>query len=112
MGARLLEITDLLWPVDAGGALVPVAKADVLNRLRACGQDRAVRIVSAFPDADGFLDPAYIDALGLRVHRELRRLGEELQFGRRVGLSAVAVLAVEPPAGRLWYARNQPGPAG
>jgi SAM-dependent methyltransferase len=85
MGARLLEITDLLWPVDAGGAVVPVAKADVLNRLWAGGQDRAARIVSAFPDADGFLDPAYIDALGLRVHRELQRLGEELQFGRRVG---------------------------
>jgi SAM-dependent methyltransferase len=85
MAARLLEITDLLWPVEADGAPVPVAKADVLNRLRASGQHRAARIVSAFPAAEGVLDPAYIDALGLRVHRELQRLGEELQFGRRVG---------------------------
>jgi hypothetical protein len=68
MEARLLEITDLLWPVDAGGALVPVAKADVLNRLRAGGQHRAARIVSAFPAAEGILDQAYVDALGLRVH--------------------------------------------
>jgi hypothetical protein len=29
-----------------------------------------------------------------------------------VGLSVIAVLAVEPLAGRLWYARNTLGPAG
>lgn len=84
MGARLLEITDLLWPVDAGGAPVPVAKADVLDRLRARGQHRAARIVSAIPDVAGILDPGYVDALGLRVHCELQRLGEELQLGRRI----------------------------
>jgi SAM-dependent methyltransferase len=84
MGARLVEITDLLWSVDANGVPVPVAKAVVMNRLRAGGQHRAARIVSALPAAEGILDPAYVDALGLRVHRELQRLGEELQFGRRV----------------------------
>lgn len=84
MGSRLLEITDLLWPVDDGGALVPVAQADVVSRLRAGGQHRAARIVSRFPVAGGILDPGYIDELGLRVHRELQRLGEELQFGCRV----------------------------
>jgi len=84
MEARLLEITDLLWPVDSGGAPVPALKADVVNALRGRGQCGAARIVSAIPAAEGILDPAYVDALGLRVHRELQRLGEELQLGRRV----------------------------
>jgi SAM-dependent methyltransferase len=84
MAPRPLEITDLLWPVDAGGVPVPVVKADVLDRLSGLGQRRAARIVSAFPAADGILDPGYVDALGLRVHCELQRLGEELQFARRV----------------------------
>jgi SAM-dependent methyltransferase len=84
MEARLLEITDLLWPVDSGGAPVPAVKADVVNALRGRGQRGAARIVSAIPAAEGILDPAYVDALGLRVHRELQRLGEELQLGRRV----------------------------
>lgn len=84
MRARLLEITDLLWSVDSDGAAVPVAKADVVDRLRVLGQHRAARIVSAIPAAEGILDPGYVDALGVRVHCELQRLGEELQFGRRV----------------------------
>jgi SAM-dependent methyltransferase len=84
MRARLLEITDLLWSVDADGVPVPVAKADVLNRLRVRGQHRAARIVSAIPAPEGILDPGYVDALGVRVHCELQRLGEELHFGRRV----------------------------
>ena len=84
MGARLLEITDLLWPVDSRGAPVPAMKADVLNALRERGQRGAAAIVSALPAAEGILDPAYVDALGLRVHLELQRLGEELQLGRRV----------------------------
>ena len=65
MGARLLEITDLLWPVDADGALVPVAKADVLNRLWAGGQDRAMT------------------------------LSNDLEVAIMAGLSVVAVLAVD-----------------
>ncbi|MGH3396576.1 MAG: methyltransferase domain-containing protein [Streptosporangiaceae bacterium] len=84
MAAGRVEITDLLWQVDAAGARLPVAKGDVLSRLRRGGQHRAARIVSAIPAAGGILDPDYVDALGLRVHCELQRLGEELQFGRRV----------------------------
>ncbi len=79
-----MEITDLLWQVDAAGARLPVAKGDVLTRLRQGGQHRAARIVSAIPAGGGILDPDYVDALGVRVHCELQRLGEELQFGRRV----------------------------
>jgi SAM-dependent methyltransferase len=48
------------------------------------GQGRAARIVSRMPAAEGVFDPGYLDALGLRVHCELLRLSEELQFGRRV----------------------------
>jgi hypothetical protein len=39
-------------------------------------------------------------------------LGNDLVVAITAGLSVVAVLAVEPLADRLWYARNQPGPAG
>src|SRR5215469_12396783 len=84
MAQRPSEITDLLWSVDACGMSQPVSKAVVLNRLRAQGQSRAARIVSAIPAAQGILDPSYVDALGFRVHCELQRLGEELQFARRV----------------------------
>ena len=80
-----MEITDLLWPVDGRGAPVPAVKADVVSALRERGQRGAARIVSAIPAPGGILEPAYVDALGLRVHRELQRLGEELQLGRRVG---------------------------
>jgi hypothetical protein len=39
-------------------------------------------------------------------------LSNDLLVGVMAGLSVVAVLAVEPLADRLWYARNPPGPAG
>lgn len=84
MTPRPLEITDLLWSMAADGAPLPVVKVDVLDRLRALGQRRAARIVSAIPAVDGILDPGYVDALGVRVHCELQRLGEELQLARRV----------------------------
>jgi SAM-dependent methyltransferase len=84
VAARLLEITDLLWQVDADGLPAAVDKADVLRRLTERGQRHAARIVSAFPDADGVLDPDYVDDLGFRVHCELQRLGEELQLARRI----------------------------
>jgi hypothetical protein len=93
MAGALLEITDLPWPVDADRAPLPVTKADVVARLTECGQDHAARIVSRMPVVNGALDPGYVDALGLRVHRELQRLGEELQFGRRVAAVLGPVVA-------------------
>lgn len=93
MAQRPSEITDLLWSVDAGGTPQPVSKAAVLNRLRAQGQGRAARIVSAIPATHGVLDPGYVDALGFRVHCELQRLGEELQFARRVAALLSSLVA-------------------
>ena len=84
MVSRPLEITDLLWSINADGMPLAVPKAEVLDRLRAIGQRRAARIVSAIPAADGILDLGYVNALGFRVHCELQRLGEELQLARRV----------------------------
>ena len=49
---------------------------------------------------DGVLDAGYVDALGVRVHCELQRLGEELQPGRRVAaLLAPLVARVRGPGG-------------
>lgn len=76
-----LEITDLLWSVDAAGARQPVRRCDVEAELVARGQRRAARIVRNVPTSDGVL---VADALSLRVHAELQRLSEELQMGRRV----------------------------
>lgn len=75
-----LEITDLLWS-DSGD---PVLRDEAAELLRSRGQRRAARIVARLPERDGVLDVAAVDALGLRIHRELQRLGEELQLGRRV----------------------------
>ena len=94
-GADRLEITDLLWPVNSDGERLPVARAEVLSRLAQAGQNRAVRIVSRMPAADGLIDAGDVDALGLRVHCELQRLSEELQMGRRVAalLGPILMLA-------------------
>jgi SAM-dependent methyltransferase len=81
---RPLEIIDLLWPVDGDGNRLPVVQAEAVERLASLGQRRAARIVARMPATDGVLDPGYVDALGLRVHCELQRLSEELQFPRRV----------------------------
>ncbi len=79
-----LEITDLMWSFDASGARQAVARDDVVTVLRERGQSRAARIVSALPvTGSGDLDPDTVDALGLRIHFELQRLGEELQLWRR-----------------------------
>lgn len=79
-----VEITDLLWSTDVNEPHAGVRQADVVDSLNARGQSRAARIVSRMPTVNGFLDPSAVDATGLRVHRELQRLSEELQFGRRV----------------------------
>ena len=101
VGGAPVEITDLLWPVDEKGRRRPVGQGTAVATLVANGQRRAARIVSAMPAAEDVLDLAYVDALGLRVHRELQRLGEELQFGRR------AAALLRPLVDRL---RTGPGP--
>ena len=93
MGGELVEITDLLWAIDADGRRAVVRRDHVVDRLVASRQGSAARIVARMPEVDGSLDPAYVDALGLRVHRELQRLGEELQFGRRVAALLAPIVA-------------------
>jgi SAM-dependent methyltransferase len=82
--AEALEITDLLWRADADGNRLPVLRADAVSRLAERGQRRAARIVARMPGAGGVLDEGYIDDLLVRVHCELQRLSEELQFARRI----------------------------
>ncbi len=79
-----VEITDLLWSRDEHGVRQPVLRSQVVARLEASGQRRAARIVARMPASDDVLDPEHVDVLALRVHCELQRLAEELQFGRRV----------------------------
>jgi SAM-dependent methyltransferase len=92
-GERLLEITDLLWEADGDGGRLQVRKADVLAHLLDRGQRRAARIVSRMPSSGGVLDPEYLDALGIRVHCELLRLSQELQFGRRMAAQLTPMIA-------------------
>jgi SAM-dependent methyltransferase len=68
-------------------------KADVIAQLAERGQRRAARIVSRMPSPEGVLDPEYLDALGVRVHCELLRLSEELQFGRRIAAQLTPMVA-------------------
>src|SRR5258708_9468960 len=103
MVAGRVEISDLLWPVDAGGGLLPVAQAEVMARLCDRGQRRGARIVSCMPSAGGVRDAGYLDALALRVHCELQRLSEELQLGRRV-----AALLTPLVAGLRWSGGGGP----
>lgn len=85
VGNRLMELTDLLWACDPmTGARRPVRQDAVVKRLAASGQRRAARLAHRLPTRDGFLVPGEVDALLLRVHCELQRLGEELQLPRRV----------------------------
>ncbi|WP_369214113.1 class I SAM-dependent methyltransferase [Streptomyces flavofungini] len=81
-----LEISDLITAVDPrSGHRVPVRRAEVIQQLRASGDERAVRIVAGLPvDRDGVLDPCAVDRLLIRVHTELQRLSEELRIGERL----------------------------
>jgi hypothetical protein len=79
-----VEITDLLWSIAPDGTRGDVAAEQALSALRDRGQRRAARIVERMPTIDGVLDPEKVDTLAIRIHCELQRLGEELQFGRRV----------------------------
>lgn len=80
-----VEVTDLLWSADPeSGARLPVHRDAVVARLLAAGQHRAARLAGGLPARDGVLAAEEIDALQVRVHTELQRLGEELQLPRRV----------------------------
>lgn len=83
MRQGLLEITDLLWPTDQG-VLQPVVRDVAVDALASRGQHHAARLVASMPYADGVIDAAYLHGLGLRIHCELQRLGEELQLDRRI----------------------------
>ncbi|MFT4265143.1 MAG: class I SAM-dependent methyltransferase [Nocardioides sp.] len=87
----LLEITDLLWPTDDAGVRGEVRRDEAIKALASRGQRRAAALVARMPHADGVVDEAYVRGLMLRIHRELSRLGEELQLARRV-----AALLSEP----------------
>ncbi|WP_454041197.1 class I SAM-dependent methyltransferase [Cellulosimicrobium sp. Marseille-Q8652] len=93
MRPRPLEITDLLWSLDPSGERLDVDRSVVEAELRDRGQRRAARLVARMPATEGRLDPDAVDALGLRVHYELARLGEELQLGRRVAALVGSLLA-------------------
>lgn len=79
-----LEITDLLWPVDAAGRELPVRRDEAMAALTSRGQRRAARLVERMPHREGVIDRSFLSDLALRVHCELQRLGEELQLDRRV----------------------------
>ena len=96
----VLEISDLIAAWDpVTGERLPVARTDVLARLRAAGDERAVRIVEQMPASDGILEPGAVDRLYVRVHTELQRLGEELHLARRFTELLVPVLAAVRAAG-------------
>ncbi|MFI7540745.1 class I SAM-dependent methyltransferase [Actinoplanes sp. NPDC049599] len=79
------ELTDLLWAADpVSGERLPVRREAVIAQLEKGGQRRAARLARKLPARDGVLVAGEIDALQIRVHCELQRLGEELQLPRRV----------------------------
>lgn len=98
-----VELTDLLWDCDAvTGERRLVDLEAMVARLEASGQRRAARIARSLPSNGGFLDEEAVDALMLRVHCELQRLGEELQLPRRLAETLRAwarpLLEVQPLA--------------
>ncbi|MEM9073528.1 MAG: class I SAM-dependent methyltransferase [Myxococcota bacterium] len=79
------EISDLIVDYDAQTLQrKPVARDDVVERLRDTGQQRAARIVEGMPHTDGVLNSDDVDRTLLRAHRELQRLHEEFQQPRRI----------------------------
>ena len=81
-----LEISDLITAVDPhSGHRLPIRRAEVIQQLRAYGDQRAAGVVAGLPaDADGVLDPHAVDRLLISVHTELQRLSEELRIGDRL----------------------------
>lgn len=103
--AGALEITDLLWAADpVTGARLPVRRDETVARLERAGQRRAARIVARLPGTAEHIDAAATDALLVRVHCELQRLGEETQLGRRVAgwlAEPLAALRADHPGERM-----------
>lgn len=83
---ELLEVSDLVRALDPEtGERLPVHREELIDRLQAAADRRGVRVVrQLLVGADGVLDPSAVDAVLLRCHRELQRLSEEMQQGRRV----------------------------
>jgi 2-polyprenyl-3-methyl-5-hydroxy-6-metoxy-1,4-benzoquinol methylase len=80
-----LEISDEILSFDPDTLeRRPVRKQDVVERLAARSNRRAIRIVRAMPDRDGILDPDEVDRRLIRVHCEMQRISEEFQHGQRV----------------------------
>lgn len=97
-----LEITDLLWPTSDGGELIPVRRSEAVAALEFRGQHRAAALVASMPYANDLIDDSYLHDLAIRIHRELQRLGEELQLDRRI--SAL----LDPSIRRLMTASPEP----
>lgn len=101
-----LEISDLITAIDPhGGHRLPVRRAEVIQRLRESGDERAAGIVARLPaDQDGVLDPHAVDRLLISVHTELQRLSEELRIGERL------LHLLGPLFTAIRTATGQPGP--
>jgi len=100
MRAGRLEITDLLWKFDDDGQREAVVRESAVEVLQARGQRRAARMVRRLPvTAAGELDPTAMDAVGLRIHAELQRLGEELQLWHRT-VALITELLGQLPSGQ------------
>jgi SAM-dependent methyltransferase len=80
---------------------LPVSKRAVLEAFLAEGNRRAARIVERIPEREGFLEEAAVDRLLVSAHREIQRLSEEFQHGRRVlELLSVLLEVLRPGAPR------------
>ena len=80
------EISDRIVAVDTNTlARQPVRKREVIGEFRSLKNRAAATIVEKLPAGnDGNLDPDAIDRLLVTVHREMQRISEEFQHGRRV----------------------------
>src|ERR1700694_4359542 len=79
------EISDRIVDFDMETlARLPVEKQALMEYFRGIGNRRAARVVADIPSIDGILNPAAVDRLLVRVHREMQRLAEEFHHGRRL----------------------------
>ncbi len=90
-----LEVSDLVIAFDPRtGERLPVARDEVVDRLRAAGDRRAARLVARLPvDDRGHLQGAAVDEVLVRMHVQLQRLWEELRQAQHSAALLRAVLA-------------------